>query len=103
MERIDTMSLGFPIGLTEDISEFITQVELELAAGDVVVLYTDGITEAENMAHEQYGLERLCQIVSKYHADSAHAIKRAVINDLMKYIGKQTIFDDITLVVLKQL
>jgi serine phosphatase RsbU (regulator of sigma subunit) len=100
LEQIDTMALGFPIGLTEDISEFVAQVELKLAQNDVVVMYTDGITEAENMEHEQYGLERLCAVVQAHYKDSAHSIKRAVIEDLMAYIGNQTIYDDITLLVL---
>jgi serine phosphatase RsbU (regulator of sigma subunit) len=103
LTMIDTMDLGFPIGLTEDIQEFVAHIELELEQGDVVVVYTDGITEAENSANLQYGLERLGRVVQEHYKESAHTIKRAVIDDLMSYIEKQTIFDDITLLVLKQL
>jgi len=58
VECIDTDELGFPIGLEEDIAAFVAQEKVTLNAGDVVVLYTDGITEAENLDREQYGLER---------------------------------------------
>jgi serine phosphatase RsbU (regulator of sigma subunit) len=40
------MDLGFPIGLVEEIDEFILSSEVQLNLGDVVVLYTDGIPEA---------------------------------------------------------
>ncbi len=102
LEQIDTIDLGFPVGLEEDISEFVGVFETDLAAGDVVVLYTDGITEATNTANQDYGSEQLCQIVQAHHTENAHKIKHAVISDLLDFIGTQEIFDDITLVVLKQ-
>ena len=101
-ERVDTIDLGFPVGLVDDISAFVGQATVRLAAGDGIVLYTDGITEAENMAGEQYGLARLCAVVSRHWSEPAEAIKDAVVADVAAYIGAQTVYDDITLVVLKQ-
>ncbi|MBE9563039.1 MAG: PAS domain S-box protein, partial [Proteobacteria bacterium] len=63
IEEIDTIDLGFPIGLEADVSEWIAQTSISLKVGDVVVLYTDGITEAENSKKEYYGSERLCSVV----------------------------------------
>jgi PAS domain S-box-containing protein len=63
IERIDTIDLGFPIGLEPYINDFIGKTEVDLNLNDIAVLYTDGVTEAENMDKEQYGLERLCEIV----------------------------------------
>jgi predicted ATPase/serine phosphatase RsbU (regulator of sigma subunit)/tRNA A-37 threonylcarbamoyl transferase component Bud32 len=102
VERIDTMALGFPIGLEQNIADFIATEKVHLNPGDVVVLYTDGITEAENINREQYGLERLMEIVSRNYEKSAREIKQAVIEDVRRYIGSQKVFDDITLVVIKQ-
>jgi serine phosphatase RsbU (regulator of sigma subunit) len=45
LELIDTLDLGFPIGLDENIAKFVHQIKVPLNAGDVVVLYTDGITK----------------------------------------------------------
>jgi len=67
-----------------------------------VVLYTDGITEAENTDDEQYGLERLCEMLSQNWSQSAEDIKDAVISDVRRHIGEQEVYDDITLVVMKQ-
>jgi PAS domain S-box-containing protein len=102
VERIDTIDLGFPIGLEPDIAEFVGQDRIDLAPGDAVVLYTDGITEAENLDHQQYGIDRLCAIVGQNWQQSADQIRQAVIDDVRLHIGTQRVFDDVTLLVIKQ-
>ena len=102
VELVDTMELGFPIGLDDDITDFISQATIQLSPSDGVVLYTDGITEAENEKGEQYGLDRLCEVVSQEWGKSAEGVKDAVVANVKKFIGEQEIYDDITLVVLKQ-
>lgn len=102
IERIDTMDLGFPVGLEPNIADFIGQREIALYMNESVVLYTDGITEAENVFGHQYGIERLCHVLQRHWQKSAAALRQAVIDDIMQFIGQQKIFDDITLVVLKR-
>ncbi len=102
VERISTLDLGLPIGLDEEITEFISQTTLELDPGDGVVLYTDGIPEARNINKQFYGLPRLHEVVSENWHKSSEEIKQAVIDDLRQFIGKQKVFDDITLVVFKR-
>ncbi len=102
VERIDTVDLGFPIGLEETIEDFVFQAQVHLNAGDVVVLYTDGVTEAENNLGVQYGLDSLCAIVKQSYQKSAQDIRQSVIANLRSHIGVQKVYDDITLVVLKQ-
>ncbi|MDX2254462.1 MAG: SpoIIE family protein phosphatase [Pseudanabaenaceae cyanobacterium bins.39] len=102
LERIDTIDLGFPIGLEEEIIDFLAQTHIDLESGDVVVLYTDGITEAENEAKELYGVERLCEVICEHVHSSARDIRQKVIEDLRSHIGTQKIFDDITLLVIKR-
>ncbi|MGE5656167.1 MAG: SpoIIE family protein phosphatase [Actinomycetota bacterium] len=98
---VDTNDLGFPIALDVDITDFISKIEVPLYPGDVVVLYTDGITEAEDMDHTFYGLERLVAVVQQNQLGSASEIKQAVIDDLRQHIGTQKVYDDMTLLVLK--
>ena len=102
IEIIDTDALGFPIGLTDEISEFIFELKIDLNLGDVVVLYTDGITEAENSHKERYGLERLIQTVNKSYQSSVEQIREFVITDVREFIGSSKVYDDITLVVMKR-
>jgi len=65
IERMDTMDLGFPIALDDDIAEFISHISIELKLGDGIVLYTDGIAEAKDINKKQYGLEQLCEVISQ--------------------------------------
>jgi len=102
VELIDTLDLGFPIGLESDIVDFLAKTEVNLNPGDGVVLYTDGITEAENQQRNQYGLQRLTKVVSGNWQLAAAEIRQAIITDLRQHIGEQKVDDDITLVVLKQ-
>ncbi len=102
IELIDTLDLGFPIGLDEDIAEFIAQTSVQLNPGDTVVLYTDGITEAEDENKNLYGLERLCKVLKTNWYKSAEEIRKAAIEDVQEHIGNHKVYDDITLLVLKQ-
>ncbi|MDM8565646.1 SpoIIE family protein phosphatase [Candidatus Halobeggiatoa sp. HSG11] len=102
IERIDTFELGFSVGIVNDIAEFASHQEISLQPGDGIVLFTDGITEAQNFEEQQYGLERLCEIVSENWSGSSLEVQQAVITDVKDYIGKQKVIDDITLLVLKQ-
>ena len=102
VEVVDTIDLGFPVALTAEIADFIQHTTVRLQPGDGVVLYTDGITEAENLAREHYGLARLCTVVSQHWTAPAEVIKEHVMKDVYQHIGAQRMYDDITLVVVKR-
>jgi PAS domain S-box-containing protein len=101
LERHDTLNLGFPLGLEEDISSFIGEATVPLCSGDVMVAYTDGITEAVNHAGVAFGLERLCAAIRTSHRQPAGAIREAVLNSLRSYTEGQSLLDDVTLLVIK--
>ncbi len=102
IELIDTSDLGFPIGMIDHIAEFVGELTIKLQSGDGVVLYTDGITEAENEQGHYYGLERLCNVVSQNWDKSSELIKDIVVDNVLQYIGNQKVYDDLTLLVIKQ-
>jgi serine phosphatase RsbU (regulator of sigma subunit) len=102
VELVDTSDLGFPIGLADEIAPFIAYTTVTLQPGDGVVLYTDGITEAENTLGELYGLERLCAVVSTHWGQTAATITAAVVADVRQHIGTHVVYDDVTLVVVKR-
>ncbi|MBU0552306.1 SpoIIE family protein phosphatase, partial [Myxococcota bacterium] len=102
LERIDTMPLGLPVGLEFDISDFLNRLEVPLNPGDVMVLYTDGITEAEAPDGEQYGFDRLCKVAVAHHQSKACKLKDAIVQDVGLFISDQKVFDDITVVVIKR-
>ncbi|MCT7966157.1 MASE1 domain-containing protein [Laspinema sp. D1] len=102
VELIDTVDLGFPVGLVEDIGEFVAELVIELNPGDVAIVYTDGITEAENIEGVQYGLHRLTELAGQQQGRSATEILEVILADVREFIGNQKVYDDITLLVLKQ-
>ncbi len=102
LEEINTMDLGFPLALEADITPFVAVAETVLHPADVVLLYTDGITEAENHNKEQYGIVRLKQVLQHSYLGSASQILKAIMDDLMQFIGRQAILDDCSLVVIKK-
>ncbi|HEX2909310.1 MAG TPA: PP2C family protein-serine/threonine phosphatase, partial [Chloroflexia bacterium] len=102
LELINTQDLGFIIGLEANIDQFLSQASIRLENGDMVFLYTDGVTEAENPQGQQYGLERLCQVVLSCHHLTASQVKERVIADLHNFIGTGEVLDDITFLVFKQ-
>ncbi|MBD1806715.1 SpoIIE family protein phosphatase [Microcoleus sp. FACHB-SPT15] len=102
VERFDTIDLGFPIGLEADITDFVANTQVQLNPGDVVVLYTDGITEAENYSGVLYGVERFCEVLGDNWYRSTEEIRQAVVEDVRQHIGEEKVYDDITLLVIKQ-
>jgi serine phosphatase RsbU (regulator of sigma subunit) len=101
-EVLDTIDLGFPIALEPDIDEFINEHRFTLNEGDGFVLFTDGITEAENRNGQQFGMERLCCLLKKHWNQPAEGIKESVLAELKEFIGAHVVHDDITLVIVKK-
>ncbi|MEM7736106.1 MAG: SpoIIE family protein phosphatase [Deinococcota bacterium] len=102
VEVIDTIDLGLPLGLEADVKPFVAEARLELALGDSVVLFTDGITEAENASGERFGLTRLVSTLSEHHSQAAEALLDIIIDAVYQHTAGHVIDDDITLVVLKR-
>lgn len=102
IERVDTLDLGFPLGMVENIEEFINQIHLQLDPGDGVVLYTDGITESENQHRQLYGIDRLLVMIQTHWNEPAQSIVQAIMHDVWIHIDNHTVFDDLTLIVIKR-
>jgi sigma-B regulation protein RsbU (phosphoserine phosphatase) len=102
VERVDTMDLGLPIGLEPEIADFIELAQVKLDPGDLVALYTDGITEAEDPAGAYYGVDRMIDALRAARAGSSAQARDALIADVMKYIGAAKIHDDITTLIIKR-
>ncbi|QQS46099.1 MAG: SpoIIE family protein phosphatase [Acidobacteriota bacterium] len=77
-------------------------LQTRLDPGDVVVMYTDGVTEAVNAANEMYGEERLTQLVRRHAGLPAEEIKSMILEDVITFTSGLPQGDDITLIVLKK-
>ena len=94
IETIETF--GTWLGASSDVSRKNPDHDLVLAHGDVLVLFTDGLTEARDAAREQFGLARLTAIVDAHRAAPVREIRDAIFAAVGAW-GPQV--DDITVVV----
>jgi serine phosphatase RsbU (regulator of sigma subunit) len=90
---------GMWIGLMDDIEGMINVEKLVLEAGDVMLLYTDGLTEAVSQDDRLFSEERLIQVLKNQGGQSPEEIKNSIIDSLKNYTCK----DDITFMILKKL
>ena len=74
---------------------------MTLQAGDVVVLYSDGLVELRNDAGDDFGMKRLADTVRANHEKSPADIVKAVRDALAKFIGRRRPQDDRTMIVIK--
>ncbi len=96
---------GMPIGLVPDelfSSAIVDQTE-RFVPGDVLVLYTDGITEAPNEEDKEFSGARLADVVRSTHRKSAREINDGIIDAVNRFTGDTPQRDDLTLVVVKAL
>jgi hypothetical protein len=86
-----------PLGVKLPVN--IPQRKLDVSPGDVFVLHSDGVYETRSAAGEDYGLDRLTQIVAVHGGGSAESLRDAILSDVAEFRGSSEMADDITLVV----
>lgn len=102
METINTLDLGIYIGLDDDINHLFHVMNTRMDAGDTVLLYTDGATEAENDKHEEFGLERLKESFARHSKKNLQAVLESIRGEVYDWIGKSEVYDDITLLLFRR-
>jgi phosphoserine phosphatase RsbU/P len=94
--------LGLRIpGAAEKFDELLEEDHLVLAQGDVVVLYTDGISEAMNDGSDLFGDARLGRLVEEHgHLDSGE-LRERILRELEAFVGAAEQHDDMTMILIK--
>ena len=88
-----------PIGLNPE--EFCELASAELTSGDVLVFYTDGVTEAENLLAEEFGMERLSAEVQRGSSLSAEGLMDDIFSSAANFSKDVGFGDDVTILVVK--
>jgi serine phosphatase RsbU (regulator of sigma subunit)/putative methionine-R-sulfoxide reductase with GAF domain len=91
---------GIALGVLEQVT--LGESEVTIEHGDVLVCYTDGVTEAINTADEPFGVARLVEMVAAHCDQPADEILKAINDTLLTFTDGRPPFDDVTLVVLKR-
>jgi sigma-B regulation protein RsbU (phosphoserine phosphatase) len=89
---------GPPLGLLEG-SEFISK-PFQLEIGDVLIMYTDGITEAENPERELWGQNRLESLLRSCRGDTPAQIVKRILDEMSAFANGLSQRDDVTLMVI---
>ena len=96
----ETYKGDLALGLTRTVTYH--EQSTDLVGGDLVVLYSDGITEAKNDRGEFFGKDRLMQLI-RSETRSAEQVGHAILRDIDRFIGTQNTSDDLSLIILKRL
>jgi serine phosphatase RsbU (regulator of sigma subunit) len=91
---------GMPIGI--DVDAEYRQAEVKLNPGDMVILYTDGVTEMRSEQGEEYGIQRLNKLVVDNSHLNAEEFVRLLVEDLETFRGQEPPHDDTTILILKR-
>lgn len=92
---------GFAVGFFEDSSYSV--VEDELQVGDLLLMFTDGVTEARDLSGEAFGMERLAAALSSTQPESSSAdMLRGILDAFDTFRGERLIRDDVTVILLKR-
>lgn len=94
------MPTGMPLGLMPE--AVYTEEHVILEAGDSIVLYTDGITEAANPEREEFGRERLVEVCTKHRAEDPVELSRSIEIAVDAFVAGIPFHDDRTLVIVRR-
>ena len=101
VDYLDCDGMGLGIVRNSRYEDYVHSNTVSYHAGDTLLLYTDGITEAKNQAGEQFGDDRLKESFTTHASKAPDQVKEGIKNDLSEFIGEMIIDDDYTLVVVQ--
>lgn len=90
---------SFPLGIVREDS--FSQVELALQPGDTIVMYSDGLTDAQNFENELYGEDRIVAVLDRVGGRPLEDILEALRDDAFRHMNGRDLFDDMTLVAVR--
>jgi serine phosphatase RsbU (regulator of sigma subunit) len=97
----DGLVLGLKIDNGERFEKLLEERTLLLGTGDVVLLFTDGVTEAMNADGETFGEERLAALVAEHGDLPFEELRERILREIRAFVGNAGLHDDLTLVLLK--
>lgn len=101
VEYLQCEGMGLGILRNSTYDNYVHGSTIQYQEGDTLLLYTDGITEAKNPDGEQFGSDRLKESFTAHRLKTPNQIKEGIKNDLSEFIGRVSIDDDYTLVIVR--
>ncbi|MEW6731619.1 MAG: SpoIIE family protein phosphatase [Acidobacteriota bacterium] len=91
---------GLPVGITNDIG--YEDDTVLMSPGDVLVIYSDGITDSVNEADEDFGEQRLIDVIRRYRNRTASQLRDRIDEALTQFVGQSPPIDDMTIMIVKR-
>jgi sigma-B regulation protein RsbU (phosphoserine phosphatase) len=98
-ELIELPSSNFPVGMFQE-AEFATE-RVSLSAGDYLVIYSDGVSEARNLRDDMFEQERLSSLMRSFSGENVEQLADAIRTGVRNFTGGAPQADDITMVVVQ--
>jgi serine phosphatase RsbU (regulator of sigma subunit) len=100
-EYLHSKGLGLGIIRQRDYQKHIAMSSLAYQVGDILVLYTDGIIEAHSKQGDEYGFDRLKEVIEQHYTENCKSIGDALIRDLYTFSGTDKLSDDYSFLIIK--
>lgn len=100
-EYIKPLGLGLGLKAGKFFAETVEEKKIQMKKGDVCVFYTDGVTESRSSSGEEFGYERLLDVVDRTKTRTAEDIKEAIVQAVWNYTDAKGYHDDLTVFVVK--
>ena len=102
MLRPDGLVLGLQLeGIEKKFADLLEERSLPVASGDLLVLFTDGITEAKNERGDCFAKPRLSRLIEEHGHLPSDELRERIVRDVEAFVGPADQHDDMTMVVLK--
>lgn len=100
---LDTAGIALGLEHGDIFERTLKENTIQVNRGDMLVFYTDGFTEAMNISNDEFGEERLVNLISRFRRQSSEEIIRLLISEIKSFTGDAEQHDDMTIVVVKAL
>lgn len=101
-EVVETPGLAAGIDEGSVFKRSVKDYRFRMDSGDILLLYTDGVVECENLEGDEFGLERLRRLLVENHEKSSQELVNAIVSDLSRFSDGAAQSDDITLIAIEK-
>ena len=101
IRQLQPNGIGLGLDNTDIFTENLDEMEIKLNNDDILILFTDGITESQNSAGEEFGIERFEEVIQKNVNENLDHLSNKIISEVSLFSKDKQQHDDITLVLFK--